>query len=356
VIWSAPVVGDIDGDGRPEIVFGTGTYYAVPQTSHLVYAVHCDGTTVAGWPVHVDGQVSTTPALGDLDNDGLVDVVVTDDNTGPSHTFHVYAFKGNGTLLWSRQPKGYFGETLSAGDPVIADVLAGGPGTGKEVLVTENAEIVVFDAGGTQLTGSGSGGFHFYAASTVNGVAVDVSGSTVEIVTTSDIGGSLTVSAWKGTGSTTQVPWGMFHHDAAANGAAPNAGICAPRAPVATTLHPLTPCRLFDTRDTPKPLGGPALQSLAARSFNVGGVCGIPANAVAISVNMTVTNVTASGELVVFPSDVARPGTSAISFRPSKTRANNAIVYLTATTDMFSVYNNCVGTVDLIVDVNGYFQ
>ncbi len=32
VIFSAPAVGDIDGDGRPEIVFGTGSFYPVPQS------------------------------------------------------------------------------------------------------------------------------------------------------------------------------------------------------------------------------------------------------------------------------------------------------------------------------------
>jgi FG-GAP-like repeat/PKD-like domain len=238
VIASAPVVGDIDGDGRPEIVFGTGSFFAVPQSSHRVYAVHCDGTTVAGWPVQVDGQVSTSPALADLDGDGIVDVVVTDDNTGPSKTFHVYAFKGKtGALLWSGIPKGHFGETLSAGDPVIADVLAGGPLSGKEVLVPENAEIVVFDAMGTQLTSNGAGAFNLYAEGSVTGVAVDVSGGVVEIVTTTGDASNTIVAAWKGTGSTTQVPWGMVHRDAAANGLAPNAG-CCPLTPTATNTGP----------------------------------------------------------------------------------------------------------------------
>ena len=85
-------------------------------------------------------------------------------------------------------------------------------------------------------------------------------------------------------------------------------------------------------------------------------MCGIPSSAVAISGNLTVTNVGAFGELVVFPSDVAQPGTSSISFRPGKTRANNALIYLSATTTTFSVFNNCIGFVDFILDVNGYFE
>ena len=315
-------------------------------------------TPVTGWPVQVDGQVFTAPALGDIDGDGIVDVVVTDDNTGPSRAFHVYAFKGNGTRLWVSQPKGRLGEAPNAGDPVIADVLAGGPGSGKEVLVPVNFEIAVFNAGGTQLTNSGSGGFSLYAEGVVTGVAVDVSGGVVEIVTSSGDATQTIVAAWKGSGSTTQVPWGMLHRDAAANGRAPNAGTCTPRSVVATKFFNLPPCRVIDTRRT-GPLGvldGPPLVALAQRNFNVLGVCGIPSGAVSISANVTVTNNTSSGELIVFPSDVSRPNSSAISFGAFKTRANNAIVYLTATTSTFSVFNNCIAPVDFVLDVNGYFS
>lgn len=357
VIASAPAVGDLDGDGRPEIVFGTGSFFAVPQASHRVYAVRCDGTPVPGWPVQVDGQVFTAPALGDLDNDGLVDVVVTDDNTSTvpaNRTFHVYAFKGNGTLLWKRVPVDYFGVTPNAGDPVIADVLAGGPGSGMEVLVPVNAEIAVFDAGGTQKTGIGMVGFHLYAGATVTGVAVEANGSTVEIVTTTGTGSSTTIAAWVGSGSTA-IPWGMFHRDAAANGRAPNAGICAPRAPVPTTFHTLAPCRVLDTRWALGPLGAPALAPNAARTYDVSGACGIPAGAVSISANLTVTNVVQPGELVVYPSDVGIPNTSAISFRPPRTRANNGIVYLSTTTK-FTVFNNSAASLDFVLDVNGYFR
>jgi hypothetical protein len=156
------------------------------------------------------------------------------------------------------------------------------------------------------------------------------------------------------------LPWGQFRHDARHTGVVPGTPSCAPRPVVATKFHPLTPCRVLDTRLAAGPLGAPALQALGSssnpRRFSVVGVCGIPAGAVSISANVSVTNVWAQGELVLYPADVPLPGTSAIAFRPGKTRANNAMVYLSASGTMFTVLNSCTAPVDFILDVNGYFQ
>ena len=121
-------------------------------------------------------------------------------------------------------------------------------------------------------------------------------------------------------------------------------------------FYPLPPCRVLDTRNQAGPLGAPPLQPNASRSFDVAGVCGIPTDAAAISANLTVTTVGAQGELVVFPADVLRPNSSAISFRAGRTRANNAIVSLSNAITTFSVFNNSAATVDFIVDVNGFFR
>ena len=138
-----------------------------------------------------------------------------------------------------------------------------------------------------------------------------------------------------------------------------NAAVTVAPAGSAVVLRALTPCRVLDTRNAAGPLGAPALQAGGTRTFNVAASsCGIPAGAAAISVNLTVTNAGALGELVVFPSDVARPIASSISFKAGSTRANNGIVSLSGSGPgpTFSVFNNSAGTVDFIVDVNGYFQ
>ena len=71
---------------------------------------------------------------------------------------------------------------------------------------------------------------------------------------------------------------------------------------------------------------------------------------------MTVTNVGAAGELVVLPSDVAKPIASSISFAAGRTRANNDVVVLSGSSTSFSVFNKSAASVDFILDVNGYFQ
>ncbi|MEO8055730.1 MAG: VCBS repeat-containing protein, partial [Acidobacteriota bacterium] len=362
---SSPAIGDIDGDGRPEIVIGTANYFLNRQ--HKLYAFHCDGSPVLGWPVNVDGQVKNAPALGDLDGDGIPDVVATDDDSGPSAKYHVYAFKGNGAQLWKVQPKDFFGQTLGAGDPVIADILNGSE---AEVLVPTNGEICVISNAGVQLTDDGTkktGTFTFNVGGSVGGVAVgdfDGNGTAVSVVAISGAPfptyQNSQVYAWNTGKAVGVLPWPQFRHDAKHSGFLPGTPNCAPRAVVPTKFFPLPPCRVLDTRLPAGPLGAPSLQATGSpvnpRRFAVGGVCGIPSTAVSISANVAVTNVGLPGELVIYPGDAGLSNSSAISFHPGKTRANNAIVYLSSTGSMLSVYNNCSAAVDFILDVNGYFQ
>jgi hypothetical protein len=120
----------------------------------------------------------------------------------------------------------------------------------------------------------------------------------------------------------------------------------------------VTPCRLADTRNAAGPTGGPALVAGATRSFPVtGGVCGIPSAAIAISVNLTVTQPAAQGHLILYSGDAAGPPlTSSINFSAGQTRANNAIVRLATNGGTVNVKNGSAGSVHFVLDVNGYFQ
>jgi hypothetical protein len=87
-----PAVGDLDGDGRLEAVWGT------PGGTAHVYALHDDGTAVAGWPVAVPTfAINPQPTLGDIDGDGGVDVVVGGFTASFSARGRVHAWHADGT-------------------------------------------------------------------------------------------------------------------------------------------------------------------------------------------------------------------------------------------------------------------
>ena len=66
---ASPALGDVDGDGLPDVVQGSGAY--------LVRAYRADGSTPAGFPKLTHGWHISSPALGDVDGDGLVEVVAS---------------------------------------------------------------------------------------------------------------------------------------------------------------------------------------------------------------------------------------------------------------------------------------
>jgi len=126
-----------------------------------------------------------------------------------------------------------------------------------------------------------------------------------------------------------------------------------------SSFYTLQPCRVIDTRNANGPFGGPSLQGNVQRNFTVFGQCGIPVDAAAIAVNVTIVNPTASGDLRFFPAGIPAPLVSVINFQPGQVRANNAVVSLISNpVGTFVVRTDLAtsGTVDLIVDVTGYFR
>jgi hypothetical protein len=83
----------------------------------------------------------------------------------------------------------------------------------------------------------------------------------------------------------------------------------------------------------------------------------VPTDARTITANITVTGSTQPGYLTLYPSDGTQPLTTSIHFMPGQTRANNVVLLLSADgTGSIKVDTGSLGTVDLILDVNGYFR
>lgn len=128
--------------------------------------------------------------------------------------------------------------------------------------------------------------------------------------------------------------------------------VAGPTSPAPLGFHALTPCRVLDTRDAPGPWGGPALVERTRREFAIAGRCGVPADAQAVSVNVTVVDPVADGSVAVTAAGSTRGCATTISFPALRTRANNAIVRLSGG----AVWAYPTTGTQLLLDVNGYFR
>lgn len=86
-IDSQPVIADLDMDGMMEIIVGSG----VLEGDYFVYVFHHDGSIMDGWPIKVNGSLYGSPAIGDIDNDGDLEIAIADRNDA------VYAWHHDGT-------------------------------------------------------------------------------------------------------------------------------------------------------------------------------------------------------------------------------------------------------------------
>jgi hypothetical protein len=124
-----------------------------------------------------------------------------------------------------------------------------------------------------------------------------------------------------------------------------------PSAPLA--FFPVTPCRLVDTRNPSRPLGGPFLAAQQARSFPVrSSSCNLPATALAYSLNFTAVPRGPLGYLTTWPTGMTLPLVSTLNALTGAVTANAAIVPA-GTNGEISVY--VADASEVIIDVNGYF-
>ena len=122
------------------------------------------------------------------------------------------------------------------------------------------------------------------------------------------------------------------------------------------TYVSLSPARLLDTRNGTGLSG--AFSSGVSRTFAVTGQGGVPANAVAVTGNLTVTQQTSAGFVALTPSPTNAPATSTLNFPLGDNRANGVTVALSGTGTLSATYMGEAGpsaTTQLIFDVTGYF-
>jgi hypothetical protein len=120
------------------------------------------------------------------------------------------------------------------------------------------------------------------------------------------------------------------------------------------TYVSVAPTRIVDSR---KSQGLTKLHAGIAQGFTVAGLTGVPANAVSVTGNLTVTGQTAGGYFALTPASTNKPGTSTLNFPKSDDRANGVTVPLGADGKIYAVYVAGRGnTAGLVFDLTGYFS
>lgn len=123
---------------------------------------------------------------------------------------------------------------------------------------------------------------------------------------------------------------------------------------VAGAYTALAPTRIVDTR--PGSGYADAGQSLGPQStlaITVAGLGGVPSAATAVAINVTVTDASAASFLSIYPAGGAQPLVSSLNWAAGETVPNLVIVPV-GTGNQVNLYNDA-GSVDVIVDLEGYF-
>jgi hypothetical protein len=130
--------------------------------------------------------------------------------------------------------------------------------------------------------------------------------------------------------------------------------------------YAVTPCRVADTRsatyNSGSYLNGTPSLGTTTRAFFIKGMCGVPSTAKAVSLNATVVNPPVQGWLALWPSSSAYSGISTLNFPAGAgATANGAVVPLSSCTPPCGDMNALspiggTNTMDLVLDVTGYFQ
>lgn len=224
LITSSPVVGDMNNDGKDEIVVGlTYSSNIFPDNSlGGLYAFDRNGNILPGWPVEKGWNFWSTPALADVNGDGYLEI------SASRLGFQTYLFRYDGTVMngWPQTTgwNDYYGSVMGDinADSKVDVVTTAGSGFYSYYGRQNDGGVYAWNTDGSMISGFPKATEEDAQAPAVLG-DVDKDGKT-ELLASSDWDFDFVNSAGKNRGSVyvwktnepynqTNMPWPTFMHD-----------------------------------------------------------------------------------------------------------------------------------------------
>ncbi len=115
--YSAPLLVDLTGDGKQEIVFCS--HSNAVNAGGIVYAVKHDGTSLPGFPKTVNDWIYGPPIAADIDGDSELEIIIAEYGSSPIPQFYVYAYNLDGSMVTNFPMGPYHG---TANQILVADI------------------------------------------------------------------------------------------------------------------------------------------------------------------------------------------------------------------------------------------
>jgi len=207
-VFGSVAIGRLDGPAGPLSI-------VVPIGNNVIQVVQSNGTIHSGFPVYlptVTSSRSPSPALADMNGDGLLDIVLA----GTNGRIYVFDHNGAPVLPWSASSRfSSLTSEATQASPVVADITGDGI---DDIVICDEAGTLAALSGAT---GAMLPGFPITLSAEASGTPAvcDCDGDGKSEIVTVDFGG--TVHMWDYDfpfSPNGAPPWPQFQHDARRTG------------------------------------------------------------------------------------------------------------------------------------------